>query len=683
MKYLVGLIPAAAMCAVPSASAQRQVDVGEERAVSDEIVVTAGRTEERRDDVASSIQVVTDQQLDRTVATSFLDLLKKNAAIDVIQYPNGLGGISLRGLRPDFEFTINPRTLVLVDGRPSGSTSFNTVAPESIARVEVLRGPASAVYGASAIGGVVNIITRRSSGPLAGQFTVGGGSFETIRSGATLGGDLAESVDFDLDLGYVRQNGEFRTGDDIRRPNSDFMRASGRGRIGATLSPIVRMDTSIDFSNLDNNAPGPLSFNPQSRSANNVGRVSGDVRVEITPAAHTIRLVAYGSREDYRYSEVPATAPRYMSNNTITRYRGAQAQDTWQALDPLRLTYGFDYQNVTATRASYLASGARRSPSAPNEERETKAVFGEARLDLLGDRLILTAGGRYDWITVRTLATPYRLNFTPGAADFGVFNPRGGAVLKLTDTLRLHGTMGRAFVPAQAIQLAGESEEFAGAQRRVTYGNANLQPERNTTWDAGVGYANSWINADLTYFDSRTRIRITTVIVRDTPTLRETSYVNSDRSRSRGLEGNVALDAGMLAGLPEDRISLNANVTHLIQSEDLLPAGATAIRNVADWVATGSLTLSDGGKFSLTGTVRAVGDRLDTDNSQGRIFTGGRGGVFTYDRFTTVDFSGRWRVTPADTLRLEIANVFDVAYYEKGDYPMAGRTIFARYVHRL
>jgi vitamin B12 transporter len=663
--------------------AQSQVDDALDRTGAEDIVVTAGRTQDKREDVASAIQVITDQQLDRTVATSFLDLLKKSAAIDVIQYPNGLGGISLRGLRPDFEFTINPRTLVLVDGRPSGSTSFNTISPESIARVEVLRGPASAVYGASAIGGVVNIITRRSSGPLAGQFTVGAGSFQTVRSGMTLGGDLASGVDFDLDLGYVRQNGDFRTGDDRSRPNSNSMRASGRGRIGATLSPIVRADASVDFSNLDNNAPGPLSFNPQSRSANNIGRVSGDVRVEVAPRDHAIRLVGYASREDYRYLEVPATGPRYLSNDTVTRYLGAQVQDSWQVLAPLRLTYGFDYQKVEATRASFLASGARRSPSAPNEQRETRALFAEARLGLFDDRVILTGGGRYDWITVRTLATPYRVNFTPGTAEFGVFNPRGGAVVKLTDTLRLHGTIGRAFVPAQAIQLAGESEEFAGAQRRVAYGNPDLQPERNTTWDVGVGYANAWINADLTYFDSRTRNRITTVIVRDTPTLRETSYINSDRSRSRGLEGNVALDAGLLGGLPAGRISLTGNVTHLFESEDLLPAGATPIRNVADWTATGSLTLSNGGGLSLTGSVRTVGDRWDSDNSQGRLFTGGRGGTFIYDRFTTVDFSGRWRMTLKDTLRLEVSNAFDTAYYEKADYPMPGRTIYARYVRRL
>ncbi|NWM24918.1 TonB-dependent receptor, partial [Escherichia coli] len=92
---------------------------------------------------------------------------------------------------------------------------------------------------------------------------------------------------------------------------------------GSDLGPIVRIDGSIDFADLDNNAPGPRSFNPQSRSATGTNRVSGDVRIEITPQDHAIRLVAYASREDYNYFEVPAAAVRYQSNNTVTAYRGA------------------------------------------------------------------------------------------------------------------------------------------------------------------------------------------------------------------------------------------------------------------------------------------------------------------------------------------------------------------------
>jgi vitamin B12 transporter len=678
LQLLVAAAASAPAAAQPG-EAERKAEVQPE-----DIVVTANRTAEARENVASSIEVVTSQQLDRTVGTTFLDLLKKNTSVDVIQYPNGLAGIGLRGLRPDFEFTINPRTLVLVDGRPSGSTSFTTISPESIARVEVLKGPASALYGASAVGGVVNIITKRSSGRFGGQFIIGAGSFSTLRSGATLGGDLIGGADFDLDLGYVSQQDDFRLGNGEMRPSSHARRGSGRLRVGGDLFPIARIDASIDFASLDNDAPGPLSFNPQSRSGNDTGRLSGDIRLELTPKDHAIRIVGYASREDYEYSEVPFSAPRYVSSNTVTEYRGAQLQDSWQVLPALRLTYGADWQKVEASRKSFTAAGSRKAPSAPNESRETKALFAEAGLNLLDERLILTVGGRYDWITVKTLATPYRPSFTPGTAEFGVFNPRGGAVLKLGGGFRVHGTIGRAFVPAQGLQLAGESEEFAGAQRRVIYGNPDLRPERNTTWDAGLGFSRGPFAADVTYFDARTRNRITTVVMSETPALRETSYVNSDQSRMRGLEGQFALDAGAAMGLPTGRISLNGSVTHIIEAEDVVASGAGApIRNVADWKATGSVTVSNGRTLFGTVAVRYNGDRIDTDNSQGKIFTGGAGGLFTLDRFTSVDLSARWQPTRQDGFRLEIANAFDIDYYEKADYPMPGRTIYARYVRSL
>ena len=676
LQVVVGVV-----ASVPAAAQSN----GDERADRPgEIVVTANRTKEIRENVASSIEVVTSQQIGRTVGTTFLDLLKKNSSLDVIQYPNGLAGIGLRGLRPDFEFTINPRTLVLVDGRPSGSTSFTTISPESIERVEVLKGPASALYGASAVGGVVNIITRRSSGQLGGQFTIGGGSFSTIRSGATLGGGLIGGTDFDLDLGYVNQQDNFRLGSGAKRPNSHARRGSGRLRIGGDLSPIVRLDASIDFASLENDAPGPLSFNPQSRSGNDTDRLSGDIRFELTPKDHAIRIVGYASREDYDYSEVPVSAPRYVSSNTVTEYRGAQLQDSWQVLPIVRLTYGADWQKVDARRKSFTADGSRKAPSAPNESRETRALFAEAGFSLLGERLILTAGGRYDWITVKTLATPYRPSFTPGTAAFGIFNPRGGAVAKLGGGFRVHGTIGRAFVPAQGLQLAGENEEFAGRQRRVTYGNPDLKPERNTTWDVGLGIARGPFAADVTYFDSRTRNRITTVVLSEAPALREIGYVNADTSRMRGLEGQFALDLGAVLGGVAGRISLSGSVTHILEAEDMVASGVgTPIRNVADWKATGSISVSNGHSLFGTVMVRYNGDRFDTDNSQGRIFTGGAGGLFTLKRFTTIDLSARWQPTDHDGFRLEIANAFDINYYEKADYPMPGRTIYVRYVRSL
>ena len=650
----------------------------------DQVVVTASRTTQNREDVASSVEVVTAEKIGNTVALSFTDLLKKNAGVDVIQYPNGLAGVGLRGLRPDFEFSINPRTLTLVDGRPSGSTSFTTIAPEGIERVEVLKGPASALYGASAIGGVVNIITKRSRGPVAGQASIGYGSFDTWRADVSAGGSITPRSDFDASLGYVDQGEDFKTGSGARRRNSDYDRLSGRLRLGADLGDVARIDGSIDGARLSNSAPGPYSFNPQTPSDTRLNRVGGDVRLTLTPENHRIALVGYASHDAYEYVTLnPATATaaalRYRSSRTQADYGGAQLQDTWSLRPNLSLTYGFDWQRLEVDRRAFVASGAGKAPSSPNEIRDTKALFAEAALRLLDDRLILTAGGREDWITAKTLNTPLLNTFTPGKTDFQVFNPRGGVVFKLTDAWRIHATAGRAFAPPQGSQLAGQSEEIAGAQRRLTTGNPDLKPERNTTYDVGLGYADHRLAADLTYFDSETKGSIATLVLTNTPPLRQSTYVNANRSRYRGLEGALDVDAGAWLGLPDGRLGLSATATHLIKAHDVIAGAAVPVRNVADWKAAVSATVSDGGQLSATLTARYNGERWDADNTQGFLYTGGKGGTFLYDTFTVVDLSVRWKATPRDTLRLDVSNLFDTAYFEKGDYPMPGRAIYARY----
>lgn len=650
----------------------------------EQVIVTASRAAENRRDVASSVEVVTARNLEVTVGLGFIDLLKKNAGVDVIQYPNGLAGVGLRGLRPDFEFSINPRTLTLVDGRPSGSTSFTTIAPEGIERIEVLKGPASALYGGSAIGGVVNIITRRSTGPIGGLASVGYGSFDTRRTDLSAGGSITARTDFDASLGYVDQGDNFKTGDGVVRANSDYDRLSGRLRLGADVSDKVRLDAAIDGARLRNSAPGPFSFNPQTPSDTRLERFGGDLRLIVTPADHHIALVGYASHDSYEFLTItPAkgTTPeqRYRSSRTEADYAGAQLQDTWSLRPDFSVTYGFDRQRVEIDRRSFLATGAGKAPSGPNEIRDTKALFAEAKLRLLDDRLILTAGGRQDWITAKTLATSLLTTFTPGQTDFRVFNPRGGVVFKLTDAWRLHATAGRAFAPPQGSQLAGQSEEIAGAQRRLTTGNPDLKPERNTTYDAGVGYASAHLAADLTYFDSETKGSIATAVLTNTPTLRQSTYVNANRSRYQGVEAAFDADAGAWLGLPDGRLSLSATATRLIKAQDIIAGVPTPVRNVADWKAAISATVSDGGKLSATLTARYNGKRWDGDNTQGFLYTGGKGGTFLYDTFTVVDLSARWKATPRDTLRLDVSNLFDKSYYEKGDYPMPGRAIYARY----
>ena len=103
-----------------------------------------------------------------SVAADLTDVLKKNAGVDVVQYSGALSGIGIRGFRPQFS-GINKRSLLLIDGRPSGVTNLATLLLDNVERIEVLKGAASAVYGSSAMGGVVNVITRQSRGKIGGN----------------------------------------------------------------------------------------------------------------------------------------------------------------------------------------------------------------------------------------------------------------------------------------------------------------------------------------------------------------------------------------------------------------------------------------------------------------------------------------------------------------------------------
>src|SRR5690606_7817217 len=137
------------------------------------------------------------------------DMLKKNASVDVIQYPGGLSGIGLRGFRPQFS-GVNQRVLMLVDGRPAGATNVGAVASAGLHRVEVLKGSASAIYGASAMGGVVNFITRKSEDDIGGNLAAGYGSFDNTRVSGNVGGAISDNVSFDLGLTHQAQRQDFR-----------------------------------------------------------------------------------------------------------------------------------------------------------------------------------------------------------------------------------------------------------------------------------------------------------------------------------------------------------------------------------------------------------------------------------------------------------------------------------------
>ncbi len=164
-------------------------------------VSSVSKTEQKMSRVAAAVFVITREDIRRSGATSIPDLLRMVPGLDVAQINANSWAISARGFNHQF----SDKLLVLIDGRAVYTPLFagvywdvQDVVLEDIARIEVIRGPGAAVWGANAVNGVINISTRKASDTQGGLITAGGGSqelgFGTAQYGAKIGEDFSYRV---------------------------------------------------------------------------------------------------------------------------------------------------------------------------------------------------------------------------------------------------------------------------------------------------------------------------------------------------------------------------------------------------------------------------------------------------------------------------------------------------------
>jgi len=130
----------------------------------DEIVVIASKFPEKLLDSVASVEVITEEEIEMAQANNLADILSSVSGLEISDYGNvgGIKAISIRGSSPE-------QVLVMIDGRPAndpqtGKIDLGLIPASIIEKVEIYRGPASAIYGANALGGVVNIITKKGKG---------------------------------------------------------------------------------------------------------------------------------------------------------------------------------------------------------------------------------------------------------------------------------------------------------------------------------------------------------------------------------------------------------------------------------------------------------------------------------------------------------------------------------------
>src|SRR5690606_1471625 len=248
---LSGAISLALCLAAPAALAQSPHAPGPDDAVElDTVVVTAAGFEQKITDAPASISVVTHEELARRPYVTLIDAVRDLEGVDVGETSDKTGQktISIRGMGADY-------TLVLIDGKRQnnhgdiypnnfGGNQFNHVPPlDMIDRIEVLRGPASTLYGADALGGVVNIITRKVPGQWQGSATFGRGFQQDDQFGTdstadfTLMGPLAgDRLGLGVRGAWYRRDSSTPEYETIHAPDgTEFERSLGFGGGGKTV----------------------------------------------------------------------------------------------------------------------------------------------------------------------------------------------------------------------------------------------------------------------------------------------------------------------------------------------------------------------------------------------------------------------------------------------------------------
>lgn len=236
-----GTIALAASLAIAGVSVAQD----EHEETLEEIVVTATRTETPVAQVGSSVTVITAEEIAGSGSTTVADVLRDVPALDVVRTGSfgSATSVFIRGAS-------SGHTLVLIDGielsNPIGigrSPDINHLTLDNVERIEVVRGPQSTLYGSDALGGVINVITKKGEGPPSASLTLEAGSHATFREAVTAEGGM-EAFNYSVSLSRYDTEGISSAGEAFGNTEKDgYANTTFSGSFG--LSPSAGMDLRL------------------------------------------------------------------------------------------------------------------------------------------------------------------------------------------------------------------------------------------------------------------------------------------------------------------------------------------------------------------------------------------------------------------------------------------------------
>ena len=483
------------------ASAQEVAMADQSEIEAPDVVVSATKTPTPAKQVTSAVEVITGEEMQQRKIKTVADALRWAQGLSVNQSggPGTVVDVRMRGGTPE-------QTLVLIDGAivnsaTIGNYDFANLTSDNIERIEILRGSQSMLWGSDAMGGVINITTKRGRDtPNLSAFTEYG-SFNTIRGGASLSGkkgpiDFSGSITRWDTAGFSAIN--YRRGASER---DGYHNWQGSLRLGADLPKDGRLEFNFRWLhgivNFDGFAFNPVTF--ASDPADVLGAKSSDVQYvfsgnytqpitawwwqRLTLSRATDRLVSDGGTVERNVvtGDIAPIGFPFRSQIDTTSNR-IEWQHNFQVGKPLLLTAGYQFREQKGDNRDLLTN----TTTFENKTLSSHAGFGEAQLNLW-DRVFGTAGIRQDEYNVFGSATTYRVT--------------GGYFHQETGT-KLRGSYATGFRAPTINQLF-----FPG------FGTPNLQPEKSQAFDAAIEQTlpRDWGSISVGYFWTRYRNLILSV----------------------------------------------------------------------------------------------------------------------------------------------------------------------------
>ncbi len=438
-----------------------------------DVVISATKTPLPIKEVTSAVEVITGEQMQQRKVRTVAEALRWAQGLAVFQSggPGTVVDVRMRGGTPE-------QTLVLIDGAivnsaTLGSYDFANLTSDNIERIEILRGSQGMMWGSDAMGGVINITTRRGRDiPNIAAF-VEYGSFATLREGANVSGKKGI---FDVAASLTRWDTSSFSAINYRRGASErdgFHNWQGSVRLGVDLPKDGRLEFNFRWMNGITNFDG-FAFNPvtfTSDPADVLGAKSTSQQYvysgsyfqpitnwwsqKLTLARATESLRSYLGSLERNLLTGAEDVPFQVASDINTTSNRIEWQHDFQIAKPLAITAGYQFREQLGEIQDTLIGAT----TIPTKIVSSNAGFAEAKLNVW-DRLFGTAGIRQDEYNVFGSATTYRVT--------------AGYLHKETGT-KLRGSYGTGFRAPTINQLF-----FPG------FGNPNLKPEKSKGLDIAL-----------------------------------------------------------------------------------------------------------------------------------------------------------------------------------------------------